>query len=35
MKLPTNYLLTSRMYIHLDVGKHMTDVKLLLLHSNT
>ena len=35
MKLPTSYSLTNPMYIHLDVCKQMTDVKLSLLHGNT
>ena len=34
MKLPTNYSLTNPMYIYLNVCRQMTDVKLLLLHSN-
>ena len=33
MKLQTNLL--HIMYIYLNVCKQMTDVKLLLLHSNT
>ena len=36
MKLPTNYSLTNHIvYIHLNVCNQMTDVKLLLLYSNT
>ena len=29
------FIYKSYMYIHLNVGKQMTDVQLLLLHSNT
>ena len=36
IKPPTNYPLTNHiMYIYLNVCKQMTDVKLLLLYSNT
>ena len=35
MKLPTDYSLTNHMYIQLNVCKQMTDVTLLMLHSNT
>ena len=34
MKLPAKYLLTNHLYIDLNVYKLMTDVTLLLLHSN-
>ena len=35
MKLSTDYSFTNHMYIHLNICKQMTDVKLLLLDSNT
>ena len=35
MKLPSIYSFKSHVYIHLNVCKQMTDVKLWLLHGNT
>ena len=35
MKLPTNYLLATYMYIHFNFCKQMTDVKLLEILINT
>ena len=33
MKLPTNCSLTNHMYIHLNVCKQMSDIKLFMLYS--